>query len=354
MTESDTPSEIQSDIPRIAYPDVRNRDYQVGKMDIDMELGTLWPLVVTVLVSILCILFLWARAVAYRKKRSLRAELAGIEGFANPNPSPGSGSTGVDQRMDDSCYDAFYARVYDHLVQPIARAPLETQVSLEVLTKTGKPVGDIRVADIGSGTGLHVELFAKQGVRSVIGYDKSTEMITESKRRFPERDFIVGDATVATMATADQFDLVTLNYFTVYMVPDRTQMLKNIFLWLAPGGALVCHIVNKLKFDPVLESASPFVGFSVQKYADNRVTKSQVFFEEFEYEGDFQLHGSRGSYVEEFQFKDGRSRRHEQRVWMPNIDVLVAEIGAVGFKYETHVDLTPIGYEYQYLFVFRK
>ena len=116
----------------------------------------------------------------------------------------------------------------------------------------------------------------------------------------------------------------------------------------------MCHIVNKLKFDPILEAASPFVGFSVQKYADERVTKSAVTFDEFEYVGDFQLHGSRAMYEETFKFKDGKVRRHEQRVWMPNIDVIVAEISGIGFKYAHHVDLTAIGYEYNYLFFFQK
>ena len=143
-------------------------------------------------------------------------------------------------------------------------------------------------------------------------------------------------------------------YFTIYLVPERTQMLKNIFLWLAPGGLFVCHIVNKLKFDPVLESASPFVGFSVQKYADDRITRSDVTFDEFDYTGDFQLHGSRATYEELFKFKDGRVRRHEQRVWMPNIDLLINEITGVGFAYVHHVDLTPIGYEYNYLYFFQK
>jgi SAM-dependent methyltransferase len=201
----------------------------------------------------------------------------------------------------------------------------------------GKPVEDIRVGDIGCGTGLHVELFARKGVRSVVGFDKSKSMISQAKKSYPEREFLVGDATVATMATADQFDLMTAYYFTIYLVPDRTTMLKNIYLWLSAGGIFCCHIVNKLKFDPILESASPFLGFSLQKYADERVTKSQVTFKEFEYTGDFQLHGSRGMYEEEFVFADGRKRRHEQRVWMPNIDLLVGEITAAGWIVR-HVD----------------
>ena len=311
----------------------------------DTELGTTWPLVIALTVSVLCIIYLWELARSYTRRSVI--DLEGIEPFANPG-------TGVDQRLDERCYDAFYAKVYDPLVQPTARAPLETRVPLEWFKEKGREAADIRVADIGCGTGLHVELFARQGVRSVVGYDRSPDMIAEATRRFPEREFIVGDAAVATMAAADQFDLVTMLYFTVYMVPDRTQMLKNIFLWLAPGGVFVCHIVNKLKFDPILEAASPFVGFSVQKYADERVTKSSVTFDEFEYAGDFQLHGSRAMYEEVFKFKDGRVRRHEQRVWMPNIDAIVGEITGTGFKYAHHVDLTAIGYEYNYLFFFEK
>jgi DNA polymerase III alpha subunit len=81
---------------------------------------------------------------------------------------------------------------------------------------------------------------------------------------------------------------------------------------------------------------------------------STVTFDEFEYTGDFQLHGSRAMYEEEFKFKDGSRRRHEQRVWMPNIDAIVAEITGVGFKMAHHSDMTAIGYEYQYLFIFQK
>lgn len=313
-----------------------------------MDLEITWPLLIAILISMCCMFYLWELGKSY--KRRLKLDLEGVEGFANPGP----GTNGVDQRLDERCYDAFYAKVYDPLVQPLARAPLETKVPLEWFKEKGREANTVRVADIGCGTGIHTELFAREGVASIIGYDKSESMITEAKKRFPDREFVVGDATVATMAAADQFDLVTMFYFTIYMVPERTQMLKNIFLWLAPGGAFVCHIVNKLKFDPILEAASPFVGFSVQKYADERVTKSSVTFDAFEYTGDFQLHGSRAAYEEVFKFKDGKVRRHEQRVWMPNIDAIVAEITGVGFKYAHHVDMTAIGYEYNYLFFFQK
>jgi SAM-dependent methyltransferase len=309
-----------------------------------MTIEDVWPLILAVFIVAMCGIYLWEVLRSYRKRRHI--DLEGIETFV--------GSGGVDQRLDVACYDAFYAKVYDQLVQPTARAGLETQVVLEWMEKAGRAKETLRIADIGCGTGLHVELFARQGVHSVEGYDMSTEMVVEARKKYPDRTFTVGDVTVATMATADQFDIVTMYYFTPYLIPDRTAAFKNIYTWLAPGGVFVCHIVNKLKFDPVLEAASPFIGFSVQKYADERITKSNVVFDEFEYTGDFQLHGSRAMYEEVFKFRDGRVRRHEQRVWMPNIDAMVNEIGAIGFKYAHHVDLTPIGYEYNYLFFFQK
>lgn len=325
------------------------------------RVNALWPLALSVLVSVLCLLYLWEIARSYRRRMKMDMTglegPVGVEGFQSGGSGGGGAPPGIDARVDGDCYDAFYCRAYDILVQPAARAAMEVKVPLEFMESEagGRRVrGDIRVADIGCGTGNHVELFHREGVRSVVGYDKSAAMIAEARRRYPERSFVDGDATVATMMPADSVDLVSMYYFTIYVVPDRTAMLKNIYQWLAPGGIFVCHIVNKLKFDPVLEAASPFVGFSIQKYADDRITKSEVAFEEFDYKGDFQLHGSRAMWEEEFRFKDGRVRRHEQRVWMPNIDAAVKEITDVGFKLLHHADMTPIGYEYQYLFMFQK
>lgn len=324
-----------------------------------MEFGDIWPLTLALLVCVICVFYVGEVYRSYQRRARREVDLTGVEAFTNPGAggavdASGGGAAIVETFEDYRCYDKFYAKVYDVLVQPEARAGMEVKLPLEWFRQKGREPSTLRVADVGCGTGLHAELFAREGVRSVIGLDKSPEMIAEARRRYPEREFVVGDASIATALTADSVDLATMYYFTVYTDPKREEILRNLYLWLAPGGLFVCHIVNKLKFDPVLESASPFMGFSIQKYADERITKSDVTFEEFDYTGDFQLHGSRGVYEEVFRFKDGRVRRHEQRVWMPNIDVLVKEITDVGFKLERHEDLTPIGYEYQYLFFFTK
>ena len=134
----------------------------------DLELGTTWPLLLCCLITVLCFIYLWELTRSYRSQKSYIATSGiNIEGFTNS----GVDQQGIDQRIDDACYDEFYSKVYDLLVQPIARAPMETKVSIEWMEKNGKPVSDIRVADIGCGTGLHVDLFAQQGVKSIVGYD---------------------------------------------------------------------------------------------------------------------------------------------------------------------------------------
>jgi ubiquinone/menaquinone biosynthesis C-methylase UbiE len=298
----------------------------------------MWRLTLGLLIGILCVLYLTSLV---KVTKSIGCDLT--EGFENP-----------ETLTNDTCYDDFYAKVYDPMVQPTARAAIEVKTPIEQMEKMGKPRKDIRVADLGCGTGVHVEIFANEGLRSVVGYDKSPAMINECKRRFGNREFKVGDITDPNMAAADQFDLITMYYFTLYLIEERNKALRNIYLWLAPGGVFCVHIVNKLKFDPILEAASPFVGFSLQKYSNQRVTKSHVTFKEFEYTGDFKLNGSRAIYEEIFKFNNGNVRKHEQQIWMPNIEPMVEEIKSVGFKLLDHIDMTPIGYEYQYLFMFAK
>ena len=65
-------------------------------------------------------------------------------------------------------------------------------------------------------------------------------------------------------------------YFVIYYMRDIEAFFRNMFVWVRPGGMMAIEVVNKYKFDPMLESASPFVAFSMQKYAKERIRKSEV------------------------------------------------------------------------------
>lgn len=263
---------------------------------------------------------------------------------------------------NDRLYDRFYARVYDTIVGGAERSKAEVAFTLAWARGTHPEASALRVLDIGCGTGGGVAAFAESGVGKVVGLDRSEDMVSVGKKRHPKADLRVGEAETVSTFAAGEFNLVTAYYFTPYYLRDRAQVWRNAFQWMEPGGMLVLHAVNRRKFDPILESASPFVAFSVQKYARERVTKSRVAFDKFDYHANFALTGGdEAEFREEFRFKGpqgkegpGRLRKQVHRLRMPDMDSLVKEVEGAGFVFRKYIDLAPIAYEYMYLFCFSR
>jgi len=276
-------------------------------------------------------------------------ELDGLEGFANPDGPDGDTVILGNEHL----FDDFYSRVYDTIVDGSVRQKAEVVMTLNYAKTVRPDTKEIAVLDIGCGTGGDVALMKAEGVGKAVGLDESDAMIATARRRHPKGDYRVGSAEVAGQFAAGEFNLITLYYFTYYYLKDPDACFRNMYNWLQPGGVLVIHLVNREKFDPILEAASPFVAFSVQKYAKDRVTRSRVAFDKFDYEADFTLEGDHADFREEFRFKKGgKVRRQTHSLRMPRMETVVARAEANGFTYKQYLDMTGIGYEYQYLFVF--
>jgi len=267
-----------------------------------------------------------------------------------------SGGTAVDTDIqefhNDKLYDEFYCKIYDQIVQGEVRVKAEVAFTLGWFKKYHPDPKTIHVLDVGCGTGGHNAEFVKDGVGGAVGIDTSPAMIRRANKLHSDLDFRVQDVEVPTTFSAGQFNLVTMFYFTIYYLPHKDQILKNIFTWLSPGGGFVVHVVNRDKFDPILESASPFMAFSLQKYAKKRITKSTVMFDKFEYTAEFSSQDNEALFEETFKFKDGKTRKNFHNLHMPVMEKIVHDIEQAGFIYKEFIDLTPIGYEYQYLFCF--
>ena len=304
-------------------------------------------IVLVVIISILLANYLYIRWMMVGNRRT---ELDDIESFANPDDSP---EADVIILGNETLYDPFYSKIYDTIVDGAVRQQQEVGLTL-IWAKGYRPeINTIEVLDIGCGTGGDVEEFRKEGVGKVVGMDASDAMIEVARKKHPKNDYRVKEAENIGSFSSSEFNLVTMYYFTYYYLRDRDQVFRNVFNWLQPGGCFVVHLVNREKFDPILEAASPFVAFSVQKYSKERITRSKVTFDKFEYEADFSLDDNRSEFREEFRFKDTKKmRRQVHHLRMPKMDEIVSEIEANGFTYKQFIDLTPIGYEYQYLFCF--
>jgi SAM-dependent methyltransferase len=311
----------------------------------NLSLDTI-QIILVIILSILIANYLYLRW----SLRAQRAAMEDIEGFINPDGSDGDTIILGNEHL----YDEFYVKIYDQIVQGGQRTEAEVGLTLAFAKQYRPEVESLEVLDIGSGTGGHVQAFKAAGVGKIIGLDASEAMVAKARKTYPKNDYRVGTAERVGQFAASEFNLITLNYFTYYYLTDPVQMFRNTFQWLQPGGCLIIHLVNREKFDPILEAASPFHAFSIQKYSKERVTRSVIKFDKFEYEADFNLEGDYAEFREEFRFANGKLRRQIHKLRMPRMESVVKVAEENGFVYKQFIDLTAIGYEYQYLFCFTR
>jgi hypothetical protein len=82
-----------------------------------------------------------------------------------------------------------------------------------------------------------------------------------------------------------------------------------------------------------------------------------VKFTDFAYNANFDLdeQNNIAKFTEKFKNdKDGKVRKHEHIMYMPDLTEIVDEAQAAGFVVEGKVDLLHCQYEYQYLYIFTK
>jgi SAM-dependent methyltransferase len=164
---------------------------------------------------------------------------------------------------NDELFDDFYASVYDNLTQLSSRFPQEVALIVNQWKKKTS-LDTMDVLDCGCGSGIASILFAKIGVNSVVGLDKSDSMLRRAKSvtipssglSLEKREsvtFLKGDMNQQHTFSGGKFSHAALLFFTVYYSNDMSGLFRNLFHWIRPGGQLAIELVNKYKFDPLLE-----------------------------------------------------------------------------------------------------
>ena len=265
---------------------------------------------------------------------------------------------------NEDLFDDFYASIFTKLTQNEKLIEAETAICMEEFTKKIDK-DNLSILDAACGIGIGTASFAKLGAGSVVGVDKSQAMIryakgttlpnttlTETQRQnveFRQLDLLRPDT-----ASPAEFTSACLLYFSVYYFPDLDMLFRNLHLWIKPGGTLAIEVVNKYKFEPVLDSANPWIGFSPQKYSKERINKSNVVFDKFDYQAVFELDDPTAEFRETFRFKDGSVRRQKHTLYMPSIPDIIKKAQNVGFTYTKYVDLTPFSFPYGYILFFNR
>jgi SAM-dependent methyltransferase len=299
-----------------------------------------------------CLNYLW---LIWEDKYTLSSGLT--EGFTTE-----SEKTRVTWFENDELYDGFYASVYDNLTQLSGRYPQEVTLIMHQWKK--KAAADsMDILDCGSGSGIASVMFAKQNVNSVVALDKSDAMLRRAQEvtllasglTQQQKDsitFLKGCMQNQSTFSPGQFSHAALLFFTIYYSKDTLGIFNNLYSWVRPGGELAIEVVNKYKFDPLLEAASPFTGLTVQKYSKKRVTKSKVDFDKFSYEAEFDLQDPTAEFREVFRFKDKSVRRQRHTLTMRDINEIVHLAQTAGWTYSGYVDLVSAGFEYAYVLIF--
>jgi len=250
-------------------------------------------------------------------------------------------------------YDGFYANIYDYLVYNNIKNDYEIG---EIINQT-KPTNQSIILDIGCGTGNHVATLNHHGYKAV-GLDNSDAMIAKARENYPNLEFVKGDAMNGMEFQPASFTHIICLYFTLYYFKDKRQFFNNAMKWLMPGGYLVVHVVDRDMFDPIIPPANPLLMLSPQRYAKERITSSNVVFDDFKYTANFELDNKNNiaKFVEKFKNKDNGKifRKQEHKFYMePEVNILTMAKD-VGFIVLGKIDLIKVGYEYQYLYVLQK
>lgn len=286
--------------------------------------------------------------------------IGGAEGFEDleAESKAKDESTGLVKYLNNTeLYDKFYASLYDKLTQGTHRTQSEIGLMMNEWTKRADDKATFSVLDAGCGTGIAVASMAKLGVKKVVGIDNSEAMLNQAKlHTIPstnlkdEQKGIIEwrnrDLIDPSACSGSEFTHAFLLYFTVYYFTDKETLFRNLFFWVKPGGKLVVHVVNKHKFDPILDSASSVLAFSLQKYSDSRIKKSEVTFNKMKYTGEFDLQDPGAEFRETFRFNDGKVRRQRHELKMEDMAEIVGMAKVAGWDYVGFTDLTPLAFEY--------
>ena len=248
-------------------------------------------------------------------------------------------------------YDYFYANIYDYLVY----SSIKNDYEVGTIINNTVPTETSIIADIGCGTGHHVGNLSAKNLK-VIGVDISPSMIKKAKEEYPHSNFILGDAMDNSLFKMNSLTHILCLYFTIYYFKDKRHFFDNCMDWLMPGGSLIVHIVDRETFDPILPPGNPLYVVSPQKYAKERITKTQVTFNDFVYSANFNLDkdSDMATFDEKFKFNDGKVRKQQQRLYMEDSATIVNMAQDCGFIIQGKIDLVKCAYENQYLYIFVK
>ncbi|MCL6471338.1 MAG: class I SAM-dependent methyltransferase [Firmicutes bacterium] len=126
---------------------------------------------------------------------------------------------------------------------------------------------EIKVLDVGSGTGFFIDLWCELGVKHISGLDITETAVSKLRKKYPEKIFFRADISEEKyVLKGQQYDVVSAFDVLFHIVDDDKykNAIKNIADLIKPGGYLifsdnflhgetfrtqhqVCHTLNNIE-----------------------------------------------------------------------------------------------------------
>ncbi len=255
-------------------------------------------------------------------------------------------------------YNNFYANVYDKLFNSNTKNQFEIY-NIKVYTIDDKNAQfekkDIKFLDLGCGTGGHLDVLDKHKY-SCTGLDKSMKMLEKARLLAPSTPLVKGDFHKKGTFKNREFSHVTIFFYTIYYSNKIERLFNNVNYWLKPKGFFCIHLVDKKRFDPVLERASSLIPlYNPQKHSKERVTKTKLKFNKFNYLADWTFNKNTAIFEENFLFNDSSKHiQHKHTLYIKPIKYYRKIAKKTGFVLVKIIDLTPVNHDNNYIYIFQK
>ena len=250
-------------------------------------------------------------------------------------------------KLDGDIYDDFYANVYDNIHEPLKYMNEEYITIMQRI----QPRKESVILDIGAKTGHFMKLLQNDGY-VVHGLEESQSMIDKAQSLYTDLSIYRGNALNSQMFDKNVFNCIFVRDFMIYSFYDKPQMLGNCYYWLKPSGYLVIHLVNKNKYNPLVEIAN--YDTNPQEYTDDRITKCFVKNDDITYCQETQFNSDNRVVVKE-TFTDTltyKTRQNEQTLYMQDIKTLEQIIMRAGFSAKAMYSLKKD--KEQFIYIFQK
>ena len=284
-------------------------------------------------------------------------EFYSLEGFIN-----NENNKKYVKKIDADVYDKFYSKYYDAIHLNKKRNIYELE-QIEKLLK--KEIGN-KILDIGCGTGYSVKIFTDKKY-DIVGLDKSEAMISKAKSNYPKCEFINDDFLNSSSFDYDSYSHILCLGKTIYEIKDKELFFENCTSILSKDGFLIINLVDRENFKPYVQNKDENVLYDPEKYGKKvselivKFDKNNEFMSKYKLkklENNDEIDSSVTPYAvynEKFtNFKTNNIRENEINLYMPTTIRILNLAKSKDYKLLKKINLKPIGYNNEYLYVFKK